>query len=277
MFITSNLFSKGHPFKAEAGLSNVLEAHKRRILEKIRAISDLDKMTDAFLERMVKESLVEPLAIQFDQMTRKLRTEELDSSVIPYNSMAGRMLRAGFDESELFSEGGNTRQVARLSIPFIGDPKLLEYAPNPCGMTFPKGEVCGATIQFDVILWGNPDDAQRVKDEIQRNRELLSSCAVSINKQVKEFNELLPAHVEGAFTAKLDELTNQHTIFDDLGIPEEPEAPVLPSSPTIPHPQPKRGKARAVQIIHNVEKLFVQQLNQMNNNLGNVSNAIQSD
>jgi hypothetical protein len=116
------------------------------------------------------------------------------------------MLRGGgFDDSELFGEGGNKKQVARLSIPFAGEPTLLEYAPNPCGLTFPQGEVRGNTLQFDVILWGNPDDAQRVRDEIQRNRELLSSCAASINKQVKEFNELLPAQVKGAFTAKLDE------------------------------------------------------------------------
>ena len=199
MFIKSNLFSKGHPLKREPGLSDVLDGHKRRILDKIKSISDLDQMTDPFLEHLVKESLVEPLAIQFDRMTRKLRTEALDGSVIPHNSMAGRMLRGGgFDDSELFGEGGNKKQVARLSIPFTGAPTLLEYAPNPCGLTFPQGEVCGNTIQFDVILWGNPDDSQRVKDEIQRNRELLSSCATSINTQVKEFNELLPAQVKAS-------------------------------------------------------------------------------
>ena len=33
MFINSNLFSKGHPLKREPGLSDVLEGHKRRILE----------------------------------------------------------------------------------------------------------------------------------------------------------------------------------------------------------------------------------------------------
>lgn len=274
MYIKSNLFSKGHPLKAEPGLSDVLEGHKRRTLATITSISDLDQMTDRFLENLVKEALVEPLAIQFDRMTRKLHTEELDGSVIPTNSMAGRMLRRGFDESEIFGEAGNKKQVARLSIPFTGDPALLEYAPNPCGLTFPRGEVYGDTIQFDVILWGNSDDSERIRDEIQRNRELMSSCAASINKQVKEFNESLPAQVRCAFTAKLDELTRQHTIFDDLGIAEEPDAPVLSSSPFTP--PPKKGKARAVQIIQNVEKMFVQHLNQTNNNAGDVNNAIQS-
>lgn len=248
MFIKSHLFSKGHPGKAEPGLSDVLEGHKRLILGKVRSISELDQMTDSFLELLVKESLVEPLAIHFDRMTRKLRTEKIDSSVIPHNSIAGRMLRSGvFEDSELLDEGGNKRQVARLSIPFAGDPALLNYAPNPCGMTSPQGDIYGNTIQFDVILWGTPDDTQRVKDDIQGNCELLSSCAASINKQVKEFNQFLPAQVKAAFTAKLDELTKQHTIFDDLGIAEEPAPPVLLSRPAAS--RPKKGKARAIQII----------------------------
>jgi hypothetical protein len=251
MFINSNLFSKGHPLKAEPGLSSVLEGHRLRIVEKIRNISDLDQMTDSFLEQLVVGSLVEPLVMQFDRMTRKLRTEELDRPVIP-----------------------RKKQVARLSIPFNGDPKLLEYAPNPCGLTFPRGEVCGKTVQFDVILWGTPDDTQRVKNEIQQNCEHLSSCAANINKQVKGFNESLPSQVKSAFAAKLEELTKQHAIFDDLGIAEQPEPPILPSSPT--NPPPKKGKARAAQIIQIIETMYVQQLNQTNNNLGDVNNAIQS-
>jgi hypothetical protein len=274
MLIKSNLFSKGHPLKAEPGLSSVLESHRQRILEKVRSISALDEMTDSFLKRLVEESLVEPLAIQIDRMTHKLRTEEVDGSVIPHNLMAGRVF-AG--RSRLTGDpwrGGTKKQVSRVSIPFTGDPTLLEYAPNQCVLTFPKGEVRDHTVQFDVILRGNPDDAQRVKAEVQGNRDLLASCAANINRQVNEFNESLPAQVKAAFTAKLDELTKQYTIFDDLGIAEEPDPPAMQSSPMPPRPQ--KGKARAVQIIHNIDQMFVQQLNQTNNNFGDVNNAIQS-
>jgi hypothetical protein len=274
MFINSNLFSKGIPGSVQPDLSSVLDMHRRHILEEIRNISDLNQMTDLFLEQLVEKSLVEPLCLQFDGMTRKTRTEGLSRR----NSMAGRMLLDGrFDDEddEFLGEGGNTKQVARLSIPFTGDAALLEYAPNPCGTTFPQGEISGKTVQFDVILWGNPDDTQRVKNEIQQNCEQISACAANINKQVMAFNESLPAQVKGAFAAKLDELTKQHAIFDDLGIAEEPEPPVSLGSPATP--QPKKGKARAIQIIQNIETMYVQQLNQTNNNLGDVSNAIQSD
>jgi hypothetical protein len=45
MMIRSNLFNRGHPLKAEQGLSDALERHKQSIVNKIRAISDLDQMT----------------------------------------------------------------------------------------------------------------------------------------------------------------------------------------------------------------------------------------
>jgi hypothetical protein len=268
--IKSNLFSRGHPLKVEAGLSDALERRKHSVINKIRAISDLDLMTDAFLERLVRESLVAPLAVHFDKMTRKLRTETLDASYLPAGSMgARRYARMG----SFPLEGGNQKQVARLTIPFSGEGDLLKFSPNPCGTTFPQGEVSGKAIQFDVILWGSPDDAERVKGEIRKNCDLIADYAGKINQQVKAFNESLPAQVQTAFTAKLEGLTKQHAVFDDLGIPEELDAPDSPSSPA---PAKRRtAKAQAVHITQYVEKMYVQQLNQTNYNAGDVNTVIQ--
>src|SRR5262245_11850874 len=133
MLIKSRLFTTGHPLKAELGLISVLEGYKRSILDKIRGISDLNQMTDAFLERLVKDSLVEPVAIQFDKMTRKQRTEEFDGSELPF---------------EQFGDRGRSypRQVVRVSIPFTGDRTLLKYTPIPTpSKEYPRGEVCGNT------------------------------------------------------------------------------------------------------------------------------------
>lgn len=278
MMMRSSLFSMGHPLKAEAGLSDALENHKRRILNQIKAISDLDQMTNSFVEQLVTGSLVEPLVIHFDKMTRKLRTENLDAAYLPADSMGGRRFRS---MGNFPLQGGRQKQVARLTIPFSGDLNLLKFSPNPCGLTLPQGEVSGQTILFDVILW-DQNDGQRVKDEVQKNRDLIADCAAKINKQVKEFNELLPAAVKAAFTANLEELTKHHAVFDDLGIPEEPEPPaqpcgLRPSARSLGSSQPKRGREWAVQIIQIVEAMYVQQLNQTNNNIGNVINAIRSD
>lgn len=261
MFIKSHLFIKGHPMKREPGLSDLLDAHKRTIRDKIKAISDLDTMTDQFLEKLVKDSLVAPLAIQFDRMTKKFRTEQFDGAELPFEQVGDR-------------GRSYPRQIARLSIPFTGDRKLLEYTPIPTpSKEYPRGEVSGSTILFDVVLWGSPDDAQRVPREIQTNRESLVVCATGVNQQVKAFNESLPADVKAVFATKLEELTKQHAIFEAIGIPEEPDPPALPSAFT--KPQPKKGKARAVRIIQIIEAMYVQQLTQTNYNAGDVNNAIQ--
>jgi hypothetical protein len=262
MFIRSNLFNKGHPLKAEPGLSDLLGTHKRAILNKIKSSTDLDQMTDSFLERLVKDSLVEPLVLHFDRMTRQTRTEEIEGSFFP---------------GDFFVERGRRypKTVMRILIPFSGDPKLLEYSPSAAGLTFPRGEVCGNTIQFDILMGGYQDDASRVRQELDSNRKLLETCATNVSKQVKEFNESLATQIKAEFAAKLDELTQQHAVFDDLGIPEEPEPPAMPSSAVTP--KPKKGKARAEQIIVTVETMLVQTLNQTNNNAGDVNNAIQSN
>src|SRR5437660_6831811 len=105
MAIKSNLFIKGHPAKAEPGLSSVLDAHKQRIFDKIKRISDLDQMTDPFLERLIKDSLVEPLAIHFDKITQKPFTEQVDGSQLSFDQIGER-------------GRSYPKQAARLSIPF---------------------------------------------------------------------------------------------------------------------------------------------------------------
>ncbi len=245
--IRSNLFSRGHPLKREPSLSFVLEGHLRKTLDGIKEVSDLARLTDTFLSRLVRGSLVEPLSIRFDQMTRSpLRSEQV---------------RPGW-----------VAQVARLSIPFTGDPVLLTYAPDPCGLTFPQGEVCDKTIQFDVIV----GDAQAVKADIEANRSLIASCAEGVNRQARQFNESVPAKVKAAFDAKLAELTKQHAIFDDLGIGEEPKpAPAAWGGRPAPA-RPVKPRDRAVHIIQYVEAMYVQHLSQVNNNTGDVNNAISS-
>ena len=262
MFNKSYLFKKGHPLTAEPRLSNLLDAHERQIIDKIKGITDLNQMTDSFCERIIRDALVEPLTLHFDRMTRQTRTEEIDGSWFPV---------------DFFVERGQRypKTVVRILIPFSGNSDLLEYSPSTAGLTFPRGEACGNTIQFDILMWGYQDDAGRVKQELDSNRRLLETCVNNVSKEVKDFNETLVSRITVAFAAKLDELTKQHAIFDDLGIPEELEPSTVPSSPVAP--KVKKDKARAEQIIVNVETMLVQTLNQTNNNAGDVNNAIQSN
>jgi hypothetical protein len=86
----------------------------------------------------------------------------------------------------------------------------------------------------------------------------MADYAGKLNQQVKAFNESLPAQIKVAFAAKLDELTQQYAVFDELDIPEQPEAQVLPTSST--PAKPKTAKARAVHITQYIDTMFVQKL-----------------
>jgi hypothetical protein len=272
MLIRSSLFSRERGNNPD--LYEVLEHRKRAFLQSIDGIASLDQMTDAFLNRMVRESLVTPVALHLDQTTRKTRTEHFRGEEFPDRFMFN-----------VYEGSSYPKTVTRLSIPFSGDPGLLRHCPSSHTFNPPFGEVNGNLIQFDLVLWGYSDDAKRVADEFTRNRDALVLYTNNANSQVKAFNEQLPGVVTSAFNAKLDRLTAQHSFLDALGIKEEapPLSPIY--APSGASTKPKKETSRRTHIIQHIQQTYVQYiqqmnvntLNQTNNNTGDVNNEIQSD
>lgn len=262
MRIKGDLFDRGY-LTGQPSLSDVLANHERQIISRIKRIPSLDEMTDSFLSMLIKESLAEPVIIHFDRWTRQTRTEDIDGSEHPFEFVAARRGKK------------YPRTVVRISIPFDGDHNLLRYTPSSASGNFPVGQVIGNTIQFDITLWGYTDDERRVKEELDQNIRRLKRDSENSAKDMRAFNETIAAKVKAAFEAKLDELTKQHAIFDNLGIKEEERAPVLTTTGATA-PKPKKERSR-VQITQFIETMYVKQLNQTNVNVGDVNNAIQSD
>jgi hypothetical protein len=204
MLIQSHLFEKGF-MSQQLSLYDILSHHEQQTINKIKKLASLDDMTDSFLTSLVKDSLVEPLVIHFDNLTRNLRTEQFDGSEFPF----GFSVRRGTKYP---------KTVARISLPFSGDSQLLRHTPNECSGNFPQGEVRGGAIQFDIVLWGYQDDERLVKELLEDNLRLIKKYGERVAKQVMQFNEGLPEKVKTAFNVKLGELTQQHSIFDKLGI-----------------------------------------------------------
>jgi hypothetical protein len=73
----------------------------------------------------------------------------------------------------------------------------------------------------------------------------------------------------------MEELTRQLAIFEELGIPDTEETKSKISA--IEKSTVKRAKARAAIILQIVEKQYIQQYTQINQNDGDVNNAVQSD
>ncbi len=261
MLRNHNLFSDGGFSKP--GLYGFLEAHRQETLQKIRAISDLDQLNEDFLSKLVKDSLVEPLALNFEKMTFDSRTEQIAAEDFPFSF-------------HVLPGKSYPKTVMRISVPFTGNRTLLELTPNQFTSCFPVGEVRGNRVQFDILLWGGNDDEQRAKRDIDENRGRLELYAGNSARQVREFNESLPAQVKETFEAKVKELSRQHSIFADLGIKAEEKVRV---SHAVTAPTPKKPKTRDPKmVVQFVMNQYVEQLNQTNNNTGgDVNNAIQSN
>lgn len=261
LFYNGNIFNVGNH-----NLQRHLFLHESHIKRTINEIYSIDEMTETFLHNLVKSSIVEPLIIHFDLKTQKMRKESFYRREMPL-------------EFCHLSDGPYDKTVARISIPFSGDTVLLELAPNSVLSCFPKGEVNGKSIQFDVVLWGYEDDNKRVKREIEMNLGLLRDFSKYTNDQIKQFNEMLPKRIEAAFKNKFQELSTQLTIFEELGIKEaehDPD-PQLSYSNEEPFPHEKVRQSRQVLIIQSINNMYVQTLNQINYNSGDVNNAILSN
>lgn len=263
MLIRSFLFGRGHPLSSEPGLRQILDFHASQVLQMINSISNLSQLTESNCEALIKEALVKPISLKTDQITRETRTEVIEGSSFPRD----------FYFLERYSS--HPRTVVRIVIPFVGDSKLLEFSPSSASLTFPTGEVSGNAIRFDIVLWGYEDDKDRAKREFETNREAIESRVISINDEVKHFNESVVPKLRQAFESKFNSLSEQHAIFDDLGIPEA----VPPGFSNLGRentgsriPSQSRGKTIIL-----VENMLVTTLNQYNSNSGDVKNAIQSE
>ena len=259
---TNSLFIKGWMTR-QMSLFDILARHHGETVGRIQAVTDLGQLTDAVLDGLVKDAVVEPLHLAFDRTTCTTRTEEFDGTQFPHQFSFN--VRRGRTYPKL---------VCRVSVPFTGDAALLEHPPNTGSTVFPHGDVHGQTIQFDVTYWGYADDNERVRHQIDDNRRLLKLYSGSVNTQVAEFNAGLANSLRPVFEAKLDQLTRQLSVFDSLGI--ELDRPDTPAHPTPPPRERKSPGRHPTRIIQYVQAQFVERLTQINHNAGDVNNAIQS-
>ncbi len=222
-------------------------------------------MTDDVVQRIVRDSLVELPSIDFENMTYNTRTEEISKSIFPtdiyFHDRNGLVLR----------------QVARISIPFRGDPACFRYSASTFGSAFPIGRISGGMIEFDVIFWGYQDDEERVKQQVEQQKEALKTYIGYAAEDVWKFNQQLPGIVEAAFRKRLDEFTKHTSFLDSLGMKAESPKPANVPIGKPDSPLSRKPEQRPVQIIQNIKAIYVRQLNQTNNNSGDVNNAIQSD
>ena len=258
-----HLFLEGCPLKNKGfDLSQVLDAHEKCILDKVKSISDIEQLTDNFLSKLVDDSLVKPVFLKTNQKTRKTKTEYFNAFQLPCN----------IGMSSHYSNEKYPKTVATICIPFEGDPKLLQHCPNSYHLNFPFGQVVGKTIQFDVVFWGESDckSEEKAIQFIEDNLKNIEYFLEKSNKNVKEFNSNLPNKVISIFKQKSERLNKENKALDAIGITEQN---VEYQDDSIKKSKNRNSKI-VVQVVQN---MYVQHLNQINNNTGDVNNEIQSD
>ena len=245
--IRDHLFSDGGGWSGRPGLREMMEQHQRAILDRIKRIHSLDQMTDDVVRGIVRDSLVEPPSLDFENMTYNTRTEEINKAISP---MEFRF----FNGSETFP-----KQVARISIPFRGDPACFRHAASTFGTAPPNGRISGGAIEFDVVFWGYQDDEERLKREVEQQKEGLKTYMGYAAEDVRNFNQQLPGIVEAAFRKRLEEFTKHTSILDSLGIKAESPSSANPPMSKHESPPAKKKEPRPVQIIQHIQAMYVQE------------------
>lgn len=242
-----NLFSVGHPFSGHGGLTAILEQHERKTLHQISLLSDINKLTDDFVEALIKESLVKPVVLHADQI------EHTKETVLHGYTTTGRQATTALT----------------VCVPFSGDPAIFYFCPGESTLNFPFGRVYEKEKEVRFILMPERDD---VPKEIKENLDKMNWNLVRANKRVEEFNLALPAKVKKAFTSKYDKLLKEAEMLESIGIPEKKKSKEPQSMPAVEKPKRKTTQQVGVHITN----VYTKEFTQLNYNDRDVNNAIQS-
>ena len=124
-----------------------------------------------------------------------------------------------------------------IVIPFTGDSDLWMYTPNNAGMTCPYGNVrqphgnrvgsvemtfCCPTDTID-------EDEPRLKNEIERQLNLLRSYVKSSTQEINNYNIELKEFIEQHIKARKDRILKMDGLASRLGLPltRNPDAPPI--------------------------------------------------
>jgi hypothetical protein len=250
----SQLFSQGHPLSGNQGLTEFLMHREKMIVSKILAVKDIRELTDEFLQNLVKDSFIQPIVLYSTDKKRKTKIES---------------------------------KLVTICVPFVGDQELFVFCPNPCELNRPYGRIFCGNIEFDVTINEN-----NMAKEINSNIAHIERFLIRVNQQVKEFNVNLLGRVKVAFNSKISNLlaenekTNKEiAALNSLDIPELIETKLVAETSLLPDINNSvnkkifnKSKRESNSLIFiKIEKMFVNQFNQTNNNKRDVNNEIQSN
>lgn len=269
MLIESFLFCDG----AGPSLQWELQRRLENACNQIREITDLDKMTNTFCEKIIGELFTHNLELDATKMEPEIRTERLPNRHLQHSRFYDHPGR-----SELA-----TYSVVRLSIPFKGDGTLFRLRPSIGDTNPPRGQINREKIEFDVVYSGQSNEADQASVEIRRNLDSLDFYIGNANKNINTHNKSISDPILSVFKFQFDKLSQKYASLESLGIRPAPlKIDGEPKAQDSPIAKVAKRKAEVISIVsqtinYNLSIFTTDTINQFNHNTGNVNNEIHSD
>jgi hypothetical protein len=174
-----------------------------------------------YVNFLVKENEIEPLNVDFAAVSVSDREEFVEAERFPgggfeFNVMQGRRYK---------------KHIITYHLPVAGDLSLLRLVPSSrlmwtTAMYLEHGNLC-----FDVIdFYGDPE---RLKAEASQTIDNFRRQLENVTRDVRQYNEKLPAIAREAFTKRRAVLIERGTVLTSLGVPIR-KSSSIPSTFTVP-------------------------------------------
>lgn len=137
------------------------------------AATSAEELTTLIAQKLV----VQPVIVDYDAVEKSVREER-----VPFNDFGRRIEIDGIRATRTF--------------PFIGDGQFFYMRPNSYSSMLPHGIVEGNKIS--ITASGHPNEAERMKQELDREQELLKQYLDNQERQIASFNKELTSKVANA-------------------------------------------------------------------------------
>jgi hypothetical protein len=213
-------------------LSAVLRAQVEKMTQAIRA-HDAARTQNTDLDTLVAEfvriAYVEPLELEESGITSDQRPTKVDVSH-RFEYAWGGPGRLEIDGIEV-----------TLHVPFHGDPSLLRLRPSHFTFNAPHGIIRGREVVLPQS--GPPQDAQRIKTDLDRALESLKQHANWSRGDVQSHNVSLAAIARTALESRRATLASVPDVASSFGFPSRQAAAPRPvvTLPSPRNPQESHG------------------------------------
>lgn len=220
------------PLFSTRSLSAWLDQRSKALHEQVERIAEkrlLETPTEDIVAEVLSYMTVEPVLLRKDERSVETRPGKMDARRLP-----DRDVRPDLGPVEV------PATLVVISIPFDGNPNLLELSPSTSTTTLPRGRIEQSAIKLigqQVALNGTEPAGtdvaaiEAINRWVDRRVSILESYAQWSGEQVLQYNELLPGHVRRAVVERKGRVLARHRLQASLGVPlaTRPDAPLVVS------------------------------------------------